>query len=1349
MPARSRRWANAGVWILLLLGSLLQQPGRTTFDTKFDLTADPAAFLGRALHLWNPANTLGELQNQAYGYLFPQGPFFLGAQLLGLPDWLAQRLWSALLLVAAYEGARRVCRALGIPEGAAALGGLCYALSPRLLGAVGVLSGEVLPGAVLPWVLLPLVLARTGRLSARRAGLLSGVAVLFMSGVNATGTVAALPIAFLVAAGRLRRRGGAALLGWWLLGTALACAWWLGPLLLLGRYSPPFLDFIETAAATTFPTSWANSLRGADHWVAFHSVNGQGWWPGAHTLVTSKFLAVLSMGITAFGLVGLLHRRMPLRWPLTLSLVLGLLCLTVGNPSAVGSLVDEPVRALLDGPLAALRNVHKVDPLVRLPVALGLAHAAARASQRLRLVLEKRAARLQPAAGQRLVIASVAAFLVLSAHPLFLNGLRMPGWTDVPQAWSQVAAYLGDRPDSRVLVVPGGGFGVQRWGWTIDEPIQGLASIPWVTRSQVPLVPGPTARVLDAVESRLADGHGSAGLAELLARAGITHVVLRRDLDPAVVETAATDRVERALLDSPGLHRVAGFGSTGFGDQRLVDVFRVAGAQPQASLVDARDVVTLDGGPEDLLAALDSGVLPPSRPVVIRSGDEPGDLVSDGYRRVERQFGRIHDAVGEVMSGSDSYRDDRPAHDYAGVPTVRRAEADYLAVDAVTASSAQGYPDVFGPVLPAHGPAAAFDGRPETWWRSAALEPPTEQWLSVDLRRPLTGGLVGVSFVDTDGTATVRRARVSFDGVSRLYGVPDDGRLLVPLPTTPVHELRISVASVAPGVDEASPVAIAEVELPGTAPGRTLDVPRPIGAGSTVLLREEAPRRACVDVGYGPRCETSEIRTTEWNGLDRRLEVTEDGSWDLSGTVAAEADAAAAALLAPVDGQTAAATSGSVFGGDPSVSAVFAFDGLSGTPWLTAPGDSRATLDLTWTGERTVSRLEVDPAGVPAAAPVRARIESSAGVRDIALTGLGFFEPLLARDGLSITFYTSLSSVETGLPLGVGEVHVSGLEGLQHRPSFESRTGSACGLGPEIRIDGALHRTQVTGTLADVVAGRPLAWRVCDGPVGLATGLHRVVAEPTPQFEPVSLTWRPVTEGSGTAGSGADGSAATGRDASPRLQVRSWENGRRVVSVTSGPAAILRIGENVNAGWGATLDGHPLEPVVLDGWQQGYRIPPGSAGDVVVEFAPDRWYRGALLGGLVLAVALVVLTVIDLARRRGHRGGARDDLTSPTRVLGIGAALATVLVGLVLGGVPLVVGWAAGLAQPTRRYATPLGVIALLVSGVLVATSAGLDLVRAGVWADTAAALGLGLLLAQVVRVRRPRRGGRRAGAAP
>ncbi|MFD1051470.1 alpha-(1-_3)-arabinofuranosyltransferase family protein, partial [Kibdelosporangium lantanae] len=56
------RLRNPTVWVLLglTLLSFLQRPGRTTFDTKLDLVVDPLAFLGRALHLWNPAASGGE-----------------------------------------------------------------------------------------------------------------------------------------------------------------------------------------------------------------------------------------------------------------------------------------------------------------------------------------------------------------------------------------------------------------------------------------------------------------------------------------------------------------------------------------------------------------------------------------------------------------------------------------------------------------------------------------------------------------------------------------------------------------------------------------------------------------------------------------------------------------------------------------------------------------------------------------------------------------------------------------------------------------------------------------------------------------------------------------------------------------------------------------------------------------------------------------------------------------------------------------------------------------------------------------------------------------------------------------
>ena len=84
---------------------------------------------------------------------------------------------------------------------------------------------------------------------------------------------------------------------------------------MLGRYSPPFLDYIETAAATTFPLGWTNVVRGADHWVAFMSVGGRPWWPGAYELAWDPWLVALTGVVAAVSLLGLFHPAMPLRTP--------------------------------------------------------------------------------------------------------------------------------------------------------------------------------------------------------------------------------------------------------------------------------------------------------------------------------------------------------------------------------------------------------------------------------------------------------------------------------------------------------------------------------------------------------------------------------------------------------------------------------------------------------------------------------------------------------------------------------------------------------------------------------------------------------------------------------------------------------------------------------------------------------------------------------------------------------------------------------------------------------------------------------------------------------------------------
>jgi len=1300
--------AHRVVLLALVVLTFLQRPGRTTFDTKFDLTAGPGGFLERTLHLWNPELSFGELQNQAYGYLFPQGTFFLTGDLLGLPDWVVQRLWSALILVAAYDGARRLMRALAGGSRATSpwvpvVAGLAYALSPRLLGLSGVLTAEVLPTAVLPWVLLPLVHALHGRYSPRLGALLSGVAVLFMGGVNAVENLAALPLPALLIAFALGSAAGRRLAVWWCAAVALACAWWALPLLVLGRYSPPFLDYIETSTATTHPLGWVNATRGADHWLAFVTVGGEPWWRGAFALATDPVLIGVTALVTALSLAGLFHPAMPARLPLALSALLGLVLLTVAHIAPLSSPLSELVRELLDGALAPLRNVHKVDPLVRLPLALGLAHgvgllvAWTHGAHGWRPWLVRT---VRPA-----VVLGAVGVLLVSAQPLFDRDLRKPGWESVPQAWYQAADYLDEHAEGRrALVLPGSGFGQQTWGWTIDEPLQGLARTPWVARTQVPLVPGSTIRFLDSIDERISAGRGSAALADVLARSGVGFVVVRRDLDLVASSAPSPSRVDQAMALSPGLAEVARFGSTGFGDQAAITVYAVRREVPRVEAVESAGAVSLAGGPEDVITLLEAGALDPREPVLVTTEDP--DLVADGYRLRERQFGRLRDSQSQIMTPAESYRNARAAHDYPGVSGVDRVHAVYPEIRALSASSSSGYADILGPIRPELGPYSAVDGLPGTYWRSAPLEDPRGQWLQVRLREPqplshldLTVGVDGFSGVP------VRRIRVAAgdqtgEQVSEHAVDPETGAVRVPLSGAPVDRVRVTVLTTY-GDPEYGVVAIREITFPGLALGRTLEVPAEGDAGTGFVFRVQPERRACVGAELGLACEPDEARPSEEEaGLERTFSTAQGGDWTFAGTVTARSAPGTARLLWPLGGQVAVGAS-SVLGDDPSVSGQFAFDGDAGTDWLSARGDRAPSLALRWKGERTLSRIQVLPALARSRTPVTAVVESD-GVRrevDLAAGSLGFFEPL-RTDHLTVTFpFPEPAEGSGALPVGVGDLVVDGLEDLIYAPDPAARTGADCGLGPEVRLDGAVVRTRVLGTIGDVLDGSPLRLEACDEVPALAAGSHTLTVPATDRFavDTLALVPRRATT--------ADGIRVR------RTEIRSWASTDRTVYVGPGAEALLRIPENLNAGWRATLGGRALEQTAIDGWQQAYRLPAGEGGLVRLVYTPDRAYRVMLLLGAIGGVLLLLgaLGARVLERRRIPVPAALPAAMSSGLPAGPGGIVLLVLAG-VLGGAALLLGAATGLMLRGRSaLGRALAVALVAAAGIAAAVVAHVD----------------------------------------
>ncbi|HEX3312007.1 MAG TPA: alpha-(1-_3)-arabinofuranosyltransferase family protein, partial [Streptosporangiaceae bacterium] len=376
-PSLVRRLRVTTAAVALVALAFSQAPGKLIGDTKSDLVLDPGGFLRRALEAWDPQQGFGVMANQSYGYLWPMGPFFWLGHQLGVPGWAVQRGWWALLLVVGFAGALKLAGALGIGTPTTRLlAALAYTLSPRALSVLGTISVEAWPAAVLPWIVLPLVRGATGQTSPRRAAAWSGIAVLCLGGVNATASAAvlALPLLFL-----LTRPAGVRgrLAAWWLPITALAVAWWALPLLVLGRYGYDFLDMIETARVTTAVTGLVDTLRGSDHWLGYLVIDGRPVWTAGWELTTSPALVVVTTLVAAAGVAGLLLPGLPDRRWLLGSVLLGTVLVSAAHTGVLTGPLAPSLQSALDGWLAPLRNVHKADPVLRLPVALGLAHLLA------------------------------------------------------------------------------------------------------------------------------------------------------------------------------------------------------------------------------------------------------------------------------------------------------------------------------------------------------------------------------------------------------------------------------------------------------------------------------------------------------------------------------------------------------------------------------------------------------------------------------------------------------------------------------------------------------------------------------------------------------------------------------------------------------------------------------------------------------------------------------------------------------------------------------------------------------------------------------------------------------------
>jgi arabinofuranan 3-O-arabinosyltransferase len=1394
MPDRVPRatWRLRLVVCSAILAALafIQRPGLVVADTKLDLAINPIGFLARALHLWDPSTAFGQVQNQAYGYWLPMGPFFAFGQLAGLPGWITQRLWLAALLVGAFLGVVRLCRLLGVESPTVRLiAGAAYALSPRLVTTLGPISIEALPAAMAPWVLIPLI-SGSLRGSPLRSAARSGLAVGLVGGVNAAATAAVLPLGALWL---LTRRAGsrrALLLAWWVGCVALATLWWVIPLLLLGRFSPPFLDFIENSAVTTVPTTVVDSLRGASHWVPYVSSD----WVAGGQLLRAGWIVLDTVLIAALGLAGIARRENPHRLFLSAGLCAGLLLVTFGHQGPVQGWFAGSQNALLDGMLAPIRNVHKFDPVIRLPLVLGMAHLLDAAAARTR----------SPQPAQRLLSRTALAVAVVMigavASPMWLGRLSPPGaFAAIPPYWQQTADWLAEHDsDGRALLLPASKFGEYVWGRPHDEAIQPLARSPWAVRDGIPLAQPQTIAMLDAIQQRLADGTGSPGLAPFLRMSGVDYLVVRNDLDQAWTGAVDPALVHQALDASPGIRRVAEIGPAVGGDPLIADteqlrlladsgvrsrypaveIFAVDDPpQPSASRADpaggdvridvetTSQVPVMEGGPAAELAAFDAGVI--HGPVLL-AADRPANwplsryVLTDGRRRLQVAFGSV-DGNRSATLTRDEPSTSRLARDYtaddqhetvAVVDGARRVTASTSGSDADSPAGAD---------LSAH-PLAAFDGDPGTSWHPRPGAGPAGQWLQIDFDRSVPLADIAITMPRrpsaTTGWSRLRRIRLTTATAERTVEVPAGARTIHTSMPGDASTLRMTIEAADSVGERAAPAGIAEVSIPGVRVRRWLQLPAAELEPDTVLLtRGPGDRDGCVSIGGTLRCDPRLVSTgEEGQSLDRIVELPGAASYAARLTALPRAGASLERLIWGTARTRVAASSRSF--ATAKAGPMTVMDDDIGTGWIANANDPRPRLTVRF--DRVVRANSVSLpvfTGLAAARVSSLRIGAGGTYRTVTVDGRGNARfPALRGSVFTLDLQkklpaASLSSRDSGvseLPVGVSELRLfdGAKEVTEPGPPSTERVRLPCGSGPVIEVNQRRVPTTGSFTRAGLLSGRPVRLDACTAGVELGQGQNRIRLRSSSTLKVVAGVFE--TSGTTTAGSADDVAVAAIPD-------RNWGPERRRVDIgTRERLSILAVGENANPGWRAVLGSVRLQPIVVNGWQQGWIVPLGDPATLRLTYLPDRTYRDALpLGALGILIVLLLATTrtapVDEEdpALRTIRPHPLFTTASAVLVLGMIGGWAAVAIGasvLVLGGI---VRRLVGEGRANTFYVvlagSGLGAAGLLYGVRPFGTSDG-TFAGAMAWPQLAALVSIAAVLTSGAALRRPSARNRRSG---
>jgi hypothetical protein len=716
-------------------------------------------------------------------------------------------------------------------------------------------------------------------------------------------------------------------------------------------------------------------------------------------------------------------------------------------------------------------------------------------------------------------------------------------------------------------------------------------------------------------------------------------------------------------------------------------------------LVDAASVGLLSGNPTILYA----GTLDTDPKLQRNVLAEPANLVvTDTNRKQAFEWTSLTANTGYTETagqGTDTADPrDAPLNLFPKAPPDAQTTTAFSGASSVTASS---YGSSFT-YLPEVRPAAALDGDTQTAWLDDSFASPTGQWWQVVLSKPTTAHTITLVQPQTgDPDRWITKVTLAFDGhqsitVALGQGSRSAAGQTISFAPRTFSTLRITVDGFGQAPDHTasqadSSVGLAEVQIPGVSIKEMVSMPQDLlrsAGGASLSDSLTLLMTRLRSSGSPPRSDTeTTLARTFW--LPTARAFTLSGSARISPLVADdEIDRLVGSPGADHTGIVA--YSEGRLPGDLSARAISTLDDDPGTVW--EPGFGVAHQAGEWLQYSVPAPITFDHLDLKIVAdtehsvPTSITVTAGSGSDNITLPPIAdgripgsvvnvrvSLQTALTGQSIRVTFdtvrientenYNSQSPL--AMPIGIAEV---GIPGLVAQP-VPSAIPSTC-RNDLLAVDGGPIWVSVAGSSASALARDALSVSLCGpdaGGLALGQGDHTVTSVPgqIAGFDIDQLVLSSAS-GGGTADSSsgaapgapttafsatADTATATG----PSMSVTSHTATAMRLSIsgvtTKAPPFELVMGQSINAGWVATINGRSLgPPVLIDGYANGWRVDPATLQSalhsgtitVVLQWVPQRRVLIGLVISALSILACLFLAFLPRRRRRLVRRPPRD-----------------------------------------------------------------------------------------------------------